>query len=164
MLRERFPISNEDAFVDARLLSSEAERFPAEALSGVEFRAVEFAGVKLRSELFWSEELLEGRLIDTKRSSLEPGERALTFPLLMNSPSSSFAELLYDSALCLSSAILASMPLASMLSPPVTGIAEPVIVTESDLLRSTAEMIMAADPRIRNTAIADLMIPHLHAT
>ena len=139
MLRERFPISNEDAFVDARLLSSEAERFPAEALSGVEFRAVEFAGVKLRSELFWSEELLEGRLIDTKRSSLEPGERALTFPLLMNSPSSSFAELLYDSAPCLNSAILSSMPLASMLSPPVTGFAEPVMVTESQLARLKAE-------------------------
>ncbi len=139
MLRERFPISNEVALVDARLLSSEAERFPAEALSGVEFRAVEFAAVELRSELFWSEELLEGRLMDTKLSSLAPGERALTFPLLMNSPSSSFAELLNDSAPCLSSAILASMPLASMLSPPVTGFAEPVMVTESQLARLKAE-------------------------
>ena len=139
MLRERFPISNGDAFVDARLLSSEGERLPAEALSGVELRAVEFAAVKLRSELFWSEELLEGRFIDTKLSSLAPGERALTFPLLMNSPSSSFAELLYDSAPCLSSAILASMPLASMLSPPVTGFAVPVMVTESQLARLKAE-------------------------
>ena len=139
MLRERFPISNKVAFVDARLLSSEAARLPAEALSGVEFRAVELASVELRSELFWSEELLEGRLIDTKRSSLEPGERAFTFPLLMNSPSSSFAELLYDSAPCLSSAILASMPLASMLSPPVIGFAEPVMVTESQLARLKAE-------------------------
>ena len=163
MLLERFPISNEDAFVEARLLSSEDVRLPGEALRGVEFVAVGLRAVEFRSELFWSEELLEGRLIDRERSSLEPGERALTFPLLMNSPSSSFAELLYDSAPCRSSAILSSMPLASMLDPPVTGIAEPVIVTESDLLGSTAEMIMAADPRIRNTAIAVFIVPHLHA-
>jgi hypothetical protein len=164
MLLERFPISNEDAFIDARLLASVAERLPAEALIGVELRAVEFAAVELRGEAFPAEELLDGRLIKIKRSILEPGDRAFTFPLLMNSLSSSFAELLYDSAPCRRSAILASMPLASMLDPPVTGIAEPVIVTESDLLRSAAEMIMAADPRIRNTAIAVFIVPHLHAT
>ncbi len=65
---------------------------PAEALIGVELRAVEFAAIELRSEVFRADELLDGRLIKIKRSSLEPGDRAFTFPLLMNSPSSSFAE------------------------------------------------------------------------
>lgn len=163
MLLEMFPISKGISSFGSRLLLFEAERLPEEASSGVELREVELASVELRGEAFPAEELLDGRLINIKRSSLEPGDRAFTLPLLMNSPSSSFAELLYDSGPCRSSAILASMPLASILDPPVTGMAEPVIVTESDLLRSTAEMIMAADPRMRNMAIVAFIVPHLHA-